>query len=156
MLRFPQKLKFSGIPNIPSLRKTVQRYCFFLTYARVCAFFVKNWVYLKAYPGERKKKKKRSKRIIKKKARPTTTMQVVVRCGYAQVNGRVREAAAKRHGGRSCRVDERMGELIIVKKGVEFPRPKGRISLSVRGNMVGGFVLRLQMSFQFRRSTEFC
>ena len=50
------------------------------------------------------------------------------------------EMPPARHGGRSDRVDERMGELIIVKKGVEFPRPKGRISLSVRGNMVGGLV----------------
>ena len=57
-----------------------------------------------------------------------------------------------RHGGRSDRVDERMGELIIVEEGVEFPRPKGRIRLSVRGNMVGGSVLGLKLGLKFRRS----
>ena len=60
-----------------------------------------------------------------------------------------------RHGGRSDRVDERMGELIIVEEGVEFPRPKGRISLSVRGYVVDGFVAGLELRLQFRRSAEF-
>ena len=60
-----------------------------------------------------------------------------------------------RHGGRSDRVDERMGEFIIVEEGVEFPRPKGRISLSVRGYVVGGFVAGLELRLQFRRSAEF-
>ena len=60
-----------------------------------------------------------------------------------------------RHGSWSDRVDERMGELIIVEEGVEFPRPKGRISLSVRGYVVGGFVAGLELSLQFRRSAEF-
>ena len=60
-----------------------------------------------------------------------------------------------RHGNRSDRVDERMGELIIVEEGVEFPRPKGRISLSVRGYVVGGSVAGLELRLQFRRSAEF-
>ena len=66
-----------------------------------------------------------------------------------------REDAAERHGGRSDRIDEGVGEFIIVEEGVEFPRPKGRISLSVRGYVVGGFVAGLELSLQFRRSAEF-
>ena len=57
-----------------------------------------------------------------------------------------------RHGGRSDRIDEGVGEFIIVKEGIKLPRPKGRISLSVRGNMVGGLVLGLKLGFKFRRS----
>ena len=60
-----------------------------------------------------------------------------------------------RHGGRSYRVNKWVGELIIVEEGVEFPRPKGRISLSVRGYVVGGFVAGLELRLQFRRSAEF-
>lgn len=50
-----------------------------------------------------------------------------------------------RHGGRSYRVNKWVGEFIIVEEGVEFPRPKGRISLSVRGYVVGGFVAGLEL-----------
>ena len=60
-----------------------------------------------------------------------------------------------RHGGRLDRVNKWVGEFIIVEEGVEFPRPKGRISLSVRGYVVGGFVAGLELSLQFRRSAEF-
>ena len=68
-------------------------------------------------------------------------------------NARTREEMPPaRHGGRSDRVDERMGEFIIVEEGIKLPRPKGRISLSVRGNMVGGLVLGLKLGFKFRRS----
>ena len=49
------------------------------------------------------------------------------------------EDAAGAAVGRSDRVDKGVGEFIIVEEGVEFPRPKGRISLSVRGYVVGGF-----------------
>ena len=84
-------------------------------------------------------------------------MQVVV-VKLRTLIGRARtreEMPPARHGGRSDRVDERMGELIIVEEGVEFPRPKGRISLSVRGYVVGGFVAGLELRLQFRRSAEF-
>ena len=63
-----------------------------------------------------------------------------------------REEAAERHGGRSDRIDKGVGEFIIVKEGIKLPRPKGRIRLSVRGNMVGGLVLGLKLGFKFRRS----
>ena len=45
----------------------------------------------------RKKKEKEKKQKNNKKESPTqtTTMQVVVRCGYAQVIGRVREARCR-------------------------------------------------------------
>ena len=60
-----------------------------------------------------------------------------------------------RHGSRSDRVNKWVEEFIIVEEGVEFPRPKGRISLSVRGYVVGGFVAGLELRLQFRRSAEF-
>lgn len=65
------------------------------------------------------------------------------------------ENAAGAAAGRSDRVDKGVGEFIIVEEGVEFPRPKGRISLSVRGYVVGGFVAGLELRLQFRRSAEF-
>ena len=65
------------------------------------------------------------------------------------------EDAAGAAVGRSDRVDKGVGEFIIVEEGVEFPRPKGRISLSVRGYVVGGFVAGLELRLQFRRSAEF-
>ena len=91
----------------------------------------------------RKKKEKEKKQKNNKKESPTDYHHaggspLWVRARVRRV--REEKMPQARHGGLSDRIDERMGELIIVKKGVEFPRPKGRISLSIRGYVVGGFV----------------
>ena len=94
----------------------MQIYCFFLRYARKIGVFC-----LEVTLEKEKRKRKEAKKYIVRRVREEKMPQA-------------------RHGGRSDRIDEGVGEFIIVKEGIKLPRPKGRISLSVRGNMVGGLV----------------
>ena len=103
----------------------------------------------------RKKKEKEKKQKNNKKESPTDYHHaggspLWVRARVRRV--REEKMPQARHGGRSDRIDEGVGEFIIVKERIKLPRPKGRISLSVRGNMVGGLVLGLKLGFKFRRS----
>ena len=102
-----------------------------------------------------KEKEKEKKQKNNKKESPTDYHHIGGSLLWVRASvRRVREEKMPqaRHGGRSDRIDEGVGEFIIVKEGIKLPRPKGRISLSVRGNMVGGLVLGLKLGFKFRRS----
>ena len=107
----------------------------------------------------RKKKEKEKKQKNNKKRKPdpdyhhTGGSPLWVRARVRRV--REEKMPQARHGGRSDWTDKGVGDFIIVKEGIKLPRPKGRISLSVRGYVVGGFVAGLELRLHFRRSTEF-